>query len=294
MSFELRDFGFTGIKVSPIGFGTGRIGGKDITDKKVEKLLNSALDMGINLFDTARSYGETEHRLGKFLGARRSEIIISTKIGYDVEGTQDWTYDCIIKGVEKALRVLQTDYIDIVHLHSCNKDILEKGEVTEALTRIVQEGKVRVPAYSGDNDALEFAVYSDSFAALQSSINVCDQKTKNHFLHAAKQKYMGVIAKRPLANFAWKENADLSDPSVAEYKRRIYEMNIEYGMPLEEVMIRFSAFTYGVDSILIGTNDLSHLKANVKLAQKGKLPEDLITKISSRFDEVGKNWDSLT
>ncbi len=294
MKFELRDFGFTGLKVSPLGFGAGRIGGKEMTDKKVEKLLNSVLDLGINLIDTARSYGESEHRIGKFLHNRRQEFILSTKIGYDVEGTQDWTYDSIIKGVEKALRILQTDYIDIVHLHSCNKDILEKGEVIEALTRMTQEGKVRVPAYSGDNDPLEFAIYSDSFAAFQSSINVCDQKTINSFLHPAKQKYMGVIAKRPLANFAWHEKANISDPVVAEYKRRIYEMNIDYGMSLEEVMIRFAAYTYGVDSILIGTNDLSHLKANIKLVQKGKLPDELITRIKSRFDEIGKEWQTLT
>jgi len=133
MSIELRDFGFTGLKVSAVGFGTGKIGGSELTDKKVEKLLNSVLDMGINLIDTARSYGEAEHRIGKFLKHRRTEFILSTKVGYDVEGVDDWTFKCITDGVEKALRILQTDYIDIVHLHSCNKDILEKGEVIEAL-----------------------------------------------------------------------------------------------------------------------------------------------------------------
>lgn len=294
MSIELRDFGFTGIKVSAVGFGAGKIGGKELSDKKVNKLLNSVLDLGINLIDTARSYGEAEHRIGKFLKNRRSEFVLSTKVGYDVEGTDDWTYDCIVKGVEKALRILQTDYIDIVHLHSCNKDILEKGEVTEALTKMAQEGKIKVPAYSGDNEALEYAVRSGSFAAIQSSVNVCDQKTINTILHQAKQGYMGVIAKRPLANFAWHENANLTDPVVAEYKNRIYEMNIDYGMPLEEVMIRFGVYTYGVDSIITGSTNLEHLKANLKLAEKGKLPDDLLDKIKTRFNEVGKEWATLT
>lgn len=294
MSIELRDFGFTGIKVSSVGFGAGKIGGNDLTDNKVDKLLNSVLDLGINLIDTARSYGEAEHRIGKFLKHRRSEFILSTKVGYDVEGVEDWTFRCIIEGVEKALRILQTDYIDIVHLHSCNKDILERGEVVEALTKMTQEGKIKVPAYSGDNDALEYAVHSGSFASLQSSINICDQKTVNTILHQAKQRYMGVIAKRPLANFAWHENANITDPVVEEYKRRIYEMNIDFGMPLEEAMIRFSTFTYGVDSILIGSTNLEHLKANLNLAAKGKLPDDLIDKIKTRFNEAGKDWQALT
>ena len=295
MSMELRDFGFTGMKVTPIGFGAGRIGDKKkLSEKKVEKLLNTVLDLGINLIDTARSYGESEHRIGKYLAGRRSEFILSTKIGYDVEGTDDWTYDCVIKGVDKALRILQTDYIDIVHLHSCNKDILEKGEVTEALLRMTQEGKVKCHAYSGDNEALEYAVYSGSFAAIQSSINIADQKTINTLLHPAKQKYMGVIAKRPLANFAWGDNADLSDPNIAEYRRRIYEMNIDYGMPLEEAMIRFAAYTYGVDSILIGTSDVKHLKSAVKMVEKGKLPEDLLENIRNRYSETGSEWPNLT
>lgn len=294
MSIELRDFGFTGLKVSAIGFGAGKIGGKELSDKKVDKLLNSVLDMGINLIDTARSYGEAEHRIGKFLKHRRSEFILSTKVGYDVEGFDDWTFKCITEGVEKALRILQTDYIDIVHLHSCNKDILEKGEVIEALTKMAQEGKIKVPAYSGDNEALEFAVHSGSFASIQSSINIGDQKTVNTILHQAKQGYMGVIAKRPLANFAWHDKANLTDPVVEEYRRRIYEMNIDFGMPLEEAMIRFSTYTYGVDSILVGSTSIEHLKANVKLAGKGKLPDELIDQIKNRFNESGKDWTSLT
>lgn len=294
MSIEFRDFGFTGLKVSAVGFGAGKIGGSELSDKKVDKLLNSVLDLGINLIDTARSYGEAEHRIGKFLKHRRSEFILSTKVGYDVEGVEDWTFRCITEGVEKALRILQTDYIDIVHLHSCNKDILEKGEVTEALTKMAQEGKIKVPAYSGDNEALEFAVHSGSFASIQSSINICDQKTVNTILHQAKQGYMGVIAKRPLANFAWHEKANLTDPVVEEYKRRIYEMNIDFGMPLEEAMIRFSTYTYGVDSILIGSTSIEHLKANLKLAAKGKLQDELIDKIKNRFNDSGKDWAALT
>ncbi|KAB2908618.1 MAG: aldo/keto reductase [Ignavibacteriales bacterium] len=294
MSFELRDFGFSRIKVTPVGFGAGYIGNENISEKKAEKLLNGVLDMGVNLIDTARSYGESEYRIGKFLNKRRSEFILSTKVGYDVENVEDWTAESVTKGIEKALRILNTDYIDIVHLHSCNKDILERSDVIEALLRMVQEGKVRCHAYSGDNEALEYAVFSDNFAAIQSSINIADQKTINTCLFPAKQKYMGVLAKRPLAKFAWGEGANLNDPIVAEYRRRIYEMNIDFGMPLEEAMTRFAAFTYGVDSVLIGTTDLKHLKAAVKAVEKGKLSDEMIDRIRNRFNEIGKDWSSLT
>lgn len=293
MSMEVRDFGFTGLKVSALGLGTGRIGGNELTEKEIEYLLNYAVDNGVNLIDTARSYGEAEIRIGKYLSHRRKDFILSTKVGYDVEGCEDWTYDCVIQGINKALRLLKTDYLDIVHLHSCNKDILEKGEVIEALTRAVQEGKVKVPAYSGDNDALNYAVHSGRFGSIQTSINLYDQRAINDILWNSKQNYMGVIAKRPAANFVWQFKERPSDNYIVTYYDRMHEMNLELGMPIEEASLRFSCFTYGVDSIIVGTKNLEHLKNNIQSVAKGKLHEDLYKMIRDRFKEKDNNWSSL-
>ena len=113
-----RTFAGEDIKVSALGYGAGLIGISDLDNNSVEVLLNSVLDLGINLIDTARGYGLSEERIGQFISHRRKEFILSTKVGYDIPGTTDWTYDCIIKGIDAALVKPRTDYIDIVHLHS--------------------------------------------------------------------------------------------------------------------------------------------------------------------------------
>ena len=146
---ELRNFADTGIKVSTLGFGAGQIGDHSISEIEIEKILNTILDYGINLIDTARSYGCSEERIGRHLSHRRSEFILSTKIGYGIEGYKDWTYDCITAGIETALQTLRTDYIDIVHFHSCPIETLQNTNVIEALNKAVEAGKVRVAAYSG-------------------------------------------------------------------------------------------------------------------------------------------------
>lgn len=293
MSLDIRDFGMTGLKVSALGFGAGMTGADSLTDKEAKYLLNSVIDNGINLIDTARSYGLSEERIGKHLSKRRNEFVLSTKVGYDVEGYEDWTYDCIIAGVDKALRILKTDYIDIVHLHSCNQDKLQEGAVTEALIRTVQEGKVRVPAYSGDNDALNFAVHSGKFGGMQASINIFDQRAINEILYPAKKNYMGVIAKRPLANSVWKFNDAPVGDYIEQYFYRLKQMNLDLGMSVHEAALRFAAYTYGVDSIITGTSNIEHLKHNIAIVEKGKLPDDLYQQIRDKFNELGSEWYSL-
>ena len=115
---ELRQFGFTGLKVSALGFGAGHIGDYNSDEKSINTILNTAVDLGINLIDTARGYGASEERIGKFLSHRRNEIILSTKVGYDIPGYKNWTYDCVIAGINEALKKLCTDYIDIVHFQN--------------------------------------------------------------------------------------------------------------------------------------------------------------------------------
>ena len=116
---EFRQFGDTGIEVSLMGFGAGHIGGGEMDETTAGKLLNEVVDQGINLIDTARSYGESESRIGKFLSHRRKEIVLSTKVGYTFRDYPDWSYDTTMGTLEESLQRMKTDYIDIVHLHSC-------------------------------------------------------------------------------------------------------------------------------------------------------------------------------
>jgi aryl-alcohol dehydrogenase-like predicted oxidoreductase len=190
---EQRAFGNTGIKVSVLGFGAGHIGSENFPEKEVESLLNIVLDSGITLIDTARAYGLSEERIGKYLRRRRNEFILSTKVGYGIEGYENWTYECVRAGIDQALRLLQTDYIDIVHLHSCPLGTLQWGEPLRALEDGVRAHKVRVAAYSGENEALEWSVESGRFGSVEHSINICDQRAIDNVLGAAKAKGWGSL-----------------------------------------------------------------------------------------------------
>jgi aryl-alcohol dehydrogenase-like predicted oxidoreductase len=266
------------------------IGDETISEIDVETILNSVLDTGITLIDTARGYGISEKRIGRHLSHRRDEFVLSTKVGYGIEGYDDWTYDCILVGVEEALQRLKTDYIDIVHLHSCPVETLQHGEVIDALEEDVRQGKVRVAAYSGENEAFDFSVHSNRFDSGMASLNICDQRIIDRILHISKDKGMGFIAKRPIANAPWHFQQQPVGHYSEEYWLRWKEMALDLGIDELEVALRFATFTYGVDSCIVGTTNVEHIRRNAELIGKGKLPEEMIAQIQNSFRQNDNNW----
>src|SRR5438445_12981722 len=108
-----------GLSLSKVGLAAGRIGGPETSDADVDRLVGGALDAGVTLIDTARSYGLSEERLGRALAGRRERVVLSTKVGYGVPGVPDWTPRCITEGVAAAPTRLRPDLPDIVPLPSC-------------------------------------------------------------------------------------------------------------------------------------------------------------------------------
>ncbi len=286
---EMRQFGQSDLRVSALGFGAGTIGDERIEDQEVGRLLNQVLDSGINLIDTARGYGVSEERIGRHLSHRRQDYVLSTKIGYGIEGYPDWTYDCILAGVEAALKRLQTDYLDIVHLHSCPIGTLEHGEVIEALAKAQEQGKVRVAAYSGENEALAYAAQSRRFGSLMASANICEQ----HILDTLQNESfsgLGFIAKRPLANAPWR----FAERPVGDYCEVYWERWQAMGLNFPEqelsTSLRFSVFSPGVDSCIVGTTKLEHLQANLRAVELGPLPEDSYQHYRTLFRTHDQGW----
>lgn len=286
-----RNFGQSGIQVSALGYGAGHIGSPDMSDSDVDKILNEVVDRGINLIDTARGYHLSEERIGKFLcKTRRDEIVLSTKVGYGVEGVQDWTYDAVYKGIDEARHKLQTDVIDIVYLHSCDRYPLVKGDVLLALEKAKEEGKIKVIGYSGENEPLDFAIYTNRMQTIQSSINIFEQRILHTSLPKAKQHSMGVIAKRPIGNAPWRFNEEPIGNYALAYWHRMKKMNLQFGDKWLETALRFTCFWYGVDSAIVGTTNLAHLDQNIEALNKGRLDDDLIHYIIGVFRNNDKNW----
>src|SRR6266498_4356456 len=117
-----------------------------------ERLLNTALDDGLNVIDTAECYGLSEEFIGRTVSHRRHEYYLFTKCGH-AAGLEfpDWHPRLLEKSIERSLRRLRTDYLDLIQLHSCSQDVLRRGDVISVLQHARQAGKVRYLGYSGDN-----------------------------------------------------------------------------------------------------------------------------------------------
>ena len=272
----MNDFGRTGQRVSRLSFGAMHISDERTSEDEAARLLNEVLDLGINLIDTARSYGLSEERIGRHLAHRRSEFLLSTKVGYGVDGVPDWTFDCILGGVERALKLMRTDMLDVVHFHSCPLETLQRGEIIEALQKAQAQGKVRFAAYSGENEALQFALDSGAFQVVQTSISACDQANLPARLPQAAAAGIGVLAKRPLASNVWRYGERPGDFAEGHYWDRWKAMNIDpRGLDWNALSLRFAAFLPGVSSVLVGTSKGANLRRNLEALAQGPLPEDL-------------------
>jgi aryl-alcohol dehydrogenase-like predicted oxidoreductase len=286
-----RPFGDTGLTVSSAGFGAGHIGEDEYDDAAAGRLLGAALDAGVTFVDTARGYGRSEERIGRHLASRRDEVVLSTRVGYDVPGAEDWTGQAVSGGVDLALRTLATDTIDVVFLHSCPLEVLQRGEVVEALHAARDAGKVRVAGYSGENDARAWAIGSGAFGAVQTSVNLADQWSLHHVLDDAASRGLGVVAKRPLANAPWRF-AERPVGLYAElYWDRLHTLGLE---PADgdwlATALRFSAFAPGVSTAIVGTGSEPHLHQTLAAEKLGPLPEQEIVRWREAYAPHAEGW----
>lgn len=287
-----RPLGATGLTVSPLGFGAGGIGDPATPEDEVARLLGAALDLGFSLIDTARSYGLSEERIGRHIGRRRKEFVLSTKVGYGVPGVADWTGPAVAAGIDAALVKLRTEVLDVVHLHSCPLDVLRNGGVVGPLRRAVDAGKVRAVAYSGDNAPLEWAALEGPFDCLQTSVNLFDQRGLEHAVPAAAARGIGVIAKRALGNAPWRFASRPAGNEAEPYWDRMVAMRLpDFGIAPDELAIRFSAFAPGVATALVASGSPNHLRAVAGAVAKGPLPGDVVRAIRAAFRLHGAAWE---
>ncbi len=308
---KTTDFGNTGLEITRLGLGLAEISRQERSKvvEEADRVLNAALDGGINFLDTAACYGRTEEIIGATVAHRRDEYILATKCGHTTDdgdrGTpwtehKSWTGAAVSESIDRSLRRLQTDHLDIVQLHSCDVDVLEHGEVIEALAQARDAGKTRFIGYSGDNAAARWAVDSGVFDSLQTSFNLVEQHahTKGLF-EAAEARGMGVIIKRPVANGAWgKERSPYE--YADEYFRRAQIMEGMGPLPQapEDPILLALGFVLAqpqVDTIIVGTHNPSHLASNVEMVtHRLPIPTETVDALRRRFEDADDGWFQLT
>lgn len=248
-----RCLGNTGLLVSPVAFGAFKIGRNQKIkyaqayelpdDAQVDRLLNGVLDLGINLIDTAPAYGCSEERIGRYLAGRRQQFILSSKVGETFENGQssyDFSRAGITASVQRSLRRLKTEVLDLVFIHSDGRDleILEHTDAVATLQDLVRQGLIRFIGLSGKS--VEGARRSLAWAnVLMVEYHPADE-SHGPVIAEAHAAGLGVLVKKPLA-------AGALAPARA---------------------IPFILRTLGVASLVVGGLNLAHLHENLDLATR--------------------------
>jgi aryl-alcohol dehydrogenase-like predicted oxidoreductase len=306
-TMQKRPFGRTGLLVSPVGLGAAPIGLLNTDQDRIGKLLNLLLDSGVNFIDTAANYAGSEEAIGKAVSHRRDEFVLISKCGQefpDLPGRM-WSRELITATIDRSLKRLKTDRIDAVLLHSCDMETLQKGEALEALVAARQAGKIRFAGYSGDNEVAATAAAHPEVAVVETSINITDQANIDVVLPVAAQHNVGVIAKRPIANAAWKLLSDqpgFYQNYAKPYHDRLKAMDLHLeDLSLEpvpsdwlEVALRFTLSIEGVHAAIVGTTSPDNAKRNIEIAAMPPLPADGGAKDSRGVQEGGEGeWGEV-
>ena len=210
---QYRPLGNTGFEISALGFGAFKIGRNQQIkysqsyalpdDATTAGLLNSILDLGINHIDTAPAYGISEQRIGQFIAHRRSEFLLSTKIGEtfeDGQSTYDFSRASLQSSIERSLRRLKTDVLDAVLIHSNNneEEILTQSDAIEVLQANKQAGLIRWIGLSGKTlSGAESALDWADILMLEYHL---EDRSHAALIQRAAEQGIGVIVKKGLAS----------------------------------------------------------------------------------------------
>ena len=292
---ERCKLGKTDIDASVLGFGGSEIGYQRVSARTVASLLGSALDAGLNVIDTAECYDDSEVLIGKAIGTRRREVALFTKCGHAGGwGRADWRLDSILKSIQRSLKRLQTEYVDLVQLHSCSLDVLKRGDAIAALERARERGFTRYIGYSGDGAAACYAIETGRFDTLQTSISIADQEALDLTLPLARERGMGVIAKRPLANVAWRYTRR-PDAYYVDYYERLRALDYPFLRTPDTAVataLRFTLSVPGVHTAIVGTTKPDRWQDNAALVRRGPLPTREYEAIRARWRAVADaSWE---
>jgi aryl-alcohol dehydrogenase-like predicted oxidoreductase len=292
---ERRRLGRTDMEVTALGFGGSEIGYDGVGQATVTRLLNAALDAGLNVIDTAECYVDSEALIGRAVGGRRREYFLFTKVGHPRGWSSgDWRPASILKSIERSLERLRTETLDLVQLHSCDTAELRRGDCIEALETARQRGLTRYIGYSGDGAAARYAVGTRRFDTLQISVNVADQEAIDGAVAAAREAGLGVIAKRPVANAVWTSKRRPGSYYV-DYWERLRTLDYEFlKLPMEAAVgtaLRFTLSVPGVHTAIVGTTKPDRWRQNAALLAAGPLPARDYDAIRSRWAKTAKrSW----
>lgn len=310
---EYRNLGNTDMKVSVLGLGTVALGmnygitpiteegSQDKqsgmtppTDTEAIRLVHYALDQGVNFIDTARAYGRSEEILGKALHDRRDRVILATKLGcYDANG-QLLSGDALRQHMEDSiitsLRLLQTDYIDQLMLHSAPVDLLKNGEVIGILRDFQQRGLTRTIGASTYGTEAPKAAIAQGVDALQVAYNILDQRMADEIFPLAQSREIAVVVRSVFLKGALTSRADDLPASLNELKVKSetikqFSTGLAPSHTRVQAALRFVLSQANVSTALVGVTSITELNASLEVAHLGPFTADVL----AQFEQL--RWD---
>ncbi len=291
-----RRLGRTGLDVSEISLGTVELGlpygipeaGRLLQpdEAAAARLLNKALDLGINFIDTARLYGSAEEVIGRALRGRRPEYFLASKVPNFVDEhlTGHALRERIFASVEESLRVLQTDVIDVMLIHSAPVEVILRGEIISALEDLKRKGHVRWLGASVYGEQAALAAIADGRCdCLQIAYNLLDRRPEKQILARACAAGVGIVARSVLLKGALTRRYPYLPESLAALRQAVEQaMALEGTGPdgLVELAYRFVLSQQPPDTALAGASSVAELEQAVAAAARGPLAHDLVTQIA--------------
>ena len=301
-----RVLGRTGMAVTRLGYGSvelrnARPQARRVTDTVAGELLNAVLDEGINFVDTSPDYGLAEEMIGRFIAHRRGEYFLASKAGCRVtdepggDGRHLYTRANVIEGVEQSLRRMRTDYLDLVQFHG--RPVLAEllaGGAIEALQDLQRAGKVRFIGASATLPDLPDLIATGVFDAFQIPYSLLDRAHESVIADAARAG-AGTVIRGGAARGAPSDEKQWVDASLGVSEQRARALWVQAaldglldGASRMEFTLRFTLTHPHLDTAIVGTSRVEHLRDNLASLRKGPLPTDVYREALRRLDAAAE------
>ncbi len=310
---EYRPLGRTGLRVSVLGIGTGgpsQFGqSTGVPEADVGRMVRRALALGINFFDTAAGYGESEAILGRAMaGVPRDDYLLATKVQV---ARDEWTStpEDVVASVERSLSRLRVDVIDIVQFHGVKPDDYARTiEIfLPVMARLQEQGKFRFlgvsETYSEDpgHEMFPMALSDGHFDTAMVGYNMISPTAEHRVLPMCREKNVGVICMVAVRRALSKPDVLAERIAYAKDKGLIAPDSLPDGDPLGWLVrghvtsLPAAAYKYvashpAMGTVLTGTANVEHLEANVKAILGPPLPDEDMARLRGVFGDV---WEPL-
>jgi aryl-alcohol dehydrogenase-like predicted oxidoreductase len=301
----LSTLGRTKLQVSKLGYGAMELRGgrrRLASQDAVARLLNGVLDAGINFIDTSPDYGVSEELIGQHIAHRRGEFYLASKCGCPIDVAPSTTGERpqhvftranVRAGVERSLRRMKTDHLDLVQFHiSPARAVLEQNDSVEELRVLQREGKVRFIGMSGTLPNLTDHIAMGVFDAFQIPYSALERNHEDAIRDAARAG-AGIIIRGGVARGlpVAKDEDFARMPEIfrraVEGRRGLWEIakldELLDGMSRMDFMLRFTLSHPEMATTIVGTANLDHLHGNAAAARQGALPDDVYAEAKRRL-----------